>query len=202
MDLDKIIASLEETAKVIENKIVLDPAVFEEIKASDAKTKEMVLAEQQKSAELQTKLEAVEAKYMGLECEKIVADTRSYVATKETEIVEAEAKIEKENNRRKEELTAKGFANDKVIACALKMDMDAYNAYVESLVIAKEVGHQTALSAEKKAILDGQKEFDKSVAANNGHQEMDLSTTSFVEGFKQAAKAAIKEVKQLNEGSK
>lgn len=198
MDLDKIIASIEETAKVIENKVVLDTAVFEEIKANDAKTKEMVLAEQQKSAELQAKLEVVEAKYMTLESDKVVADARSYVVAKELELVEAEAKIEKENNRRKEEMTSKGFTDEKVVACALKMQLDDYNSYLESLVIAKEVGRMAAINAEKKQILQGQ--TDTVV----GHQEMDLSTnpSSFIEGFKAVAKEVNKEVKQLNEGSK
>jgi len=144
MDVEKIIASIESTTKVLDGKVIVDASAVEELKAADVANKELIAAEQAKTAEMVKELETVKAKVDSLEVDKVVAETKMYAITKEAEMIEADRKaIEKQDNRKKD-LLDKGFNDEKIVATAITLEDSAFEVFVASLVTARESGKAQA----------------------------------------------------------
>ncbi|NCA93125.1 hypothetical protein EOM82_07815 [bacterium] len=177
MDVEKIIASIEATAKAIDGKIMVDASTVEELKAADTSNKELIAAEQAKTAEMSKELETVKAQVNALEVDKVVAEAKTYVLTQEAEMVEAERKATEKQENRKKDLAEKGFADEKIVATAISLEENAYEAFVSSLITAREEGKAQAEKtiAQKEAEL-GKEDLTKakSDAKVIESHEMDL----------------------------
>lgn len=158
MDVEKIIASIEATAKAIDGKVILDASTVDELKATDAANKELIAAEQAKTAEITAQLEAVKAQVNVLETEKVVAEAKVYVASTEAAMLEAKCDKERRDAKRKKEMEDKGFADAATVEAALCMDEEDYAKFVASLEKARELGKAQA----EKTIAQREEELAKS----------------------------------------
>lgn len=158
MDVEKIIASIEATAKAIDGKVILDASAVDELKANDTANKELIAAEQAKTAELSAQLEAVKAQVNVLETEKVVAEAKVYVASTEAAMLEAKCDKERRDAKRKKEMEDKGFADAATVEAALCMDEEDYAKFVASLEKARELGKAQA----EKTIAQREEELAKS----------------------------------------
>jgi len=175
MDVEKIIASIEATAKAIDGKVILDASTVDELKATDAANKELIAAEQAKTAEITAQLEAVKAQVNVLETEKVVAEAKVYVASTEAAMLEAKCDKERRDAKRKKEMEDKGFADAATVEAALCMDEEDYAKFVASLEKARELGKAQA----EKTIAQREEELAKSdltkaKADKSTTNEMDL----------------------------
>ena len=158
MDVEKIIASIEATAKAIDGKVIVDASTVDELKATDAANKELIAAEQAKTAEITAQLEAVKAQVNVLETEKVVAEAKVYVASTEAAMLEAKCDKERRDAKRKKEMEDKGFADAATVEAALCMDEEDYAKFVASLEKARELGKAQA----EKTIAQREEELAKS----------------------------------------
>lgn len=175
MDVEKIIASIEATAKAIDGKVIVDASTVEELKATDTANKELIAAEQAKTAELTAQLETVKAQVNVLETEKVVAEAKVYVASTEAAMLEAKCKEEKMRAERKKQMEEKGFSDAATIEAAMCMDEEDYAKFIASLEKARELGKAQAekTTAQREQEL-AQADLTKAKADKPTTNEMDL----------------------------
>lgn len=199
MDVEKIIASIEETAKVLDQKVILDASAVEQLKAADTANKELIAAEQAKTAEISKELEAVKAQLNTLEVDKVVAETKAYALEREAEMVEAEHKaIEKQENRKKD-LIEKGFNDEKIMATAIILEDVAYEAFIASLVTARESGKAQAektVAEKEKAMAANDLTKAKADKAVSNEMDLGFGNGSIKDKMKQLVNAISTEVKK------
>jgi len=175
MDVEKIIASIEAAAKAIDGKVILDASTVDELKATDAANKELIAAEQAKTAEISAQLEAVKAQVNVLETEKVVAEAKVYVASTEAAMLEAKCQKDRRDAKRKKEMQDKGFADEATVEAAMCMEDEDYAKFIASLEKARELGKAQA----EKTIAQREEELAKTdlTKANSDKpetNEMDL----------------------------
>lgn len=175
MDIEKIIASIESTTKILDGKVVLDTAAVEELKATDAKSKELIEAAQAKTTELSKELEAVKAQINSLETDKVVAEAKMYVVAQEKAMADAELAKAKKEEERKANLASKGFTDEKIVATALSLDDKTYESFVSALEVAKAAVAPTAADKEKEL---AKTDLTKAKAEKAETNEMDLGLAS------------------------
>lgn len=195
MDIEKLIASIEKTTKVLDGKAVLDTAAVEELKASAAKSKELIEAEQAKTSEIAKELEAVKAQLNTIEAEKVVAEAKVYVASQEKAMAEVELAEAKRKEERKQNLVSKGFADEKIVATALMLDDKTYESFVASLEVAKTAAVVTAADKEKEM---AKTDLTKAKADKPESNEMDLGLagTDMKANMAKLASAIATEIKK------
>lgn len=198
MDVEKIIASIEATAKAIDGKVILDASAVDELKANDTANKELIAAEQAKTAELSAQLEAVKAQVNVLETEKVVAEAKVYVASAEAAMLEAKCDKERRDAKRKKEMEDKGFADAATVEAALCMDEEDYAKFVASLEKARELGKAQAEKtiAQREQELS-QHDLTKAKADKPTTNEMDLGLGGTLkEKMAKLANAITNEIKK------
>lgn len=160
-ELELAIASVQETAKILEGKVVIDAKVFDGVNA--------------RISELEKTNAAAIEKAETLEAEIVTANAKAYVAKTEAEIVAANVAKEAEMAKRKEELKSKGFISEKTIAMALTLSNEQYADYIAALEDAKEVSKAAAIEEAKKTIKANQEEFAAAKDGKEGEQEINLA---------------------------
>ncbi len=187
-NFEEILAKIAENTKMLEGKVVIDPVVFDELKASNAKSIETVTAANAEIEKLKSELETVSAKCETFETEKVISECVAYVEKTEKELVEAAAKAEAEKNRRKEELTKAGIADEKIIETALTVDEKSFQAIIASAVNAVEVAKAAAIKEKQEEIKKEQEAMGKTVASADGISEMNLDNKPFSERLRTVVK--------------
>jgi hypothetical protein len=175
MDVEKIIASIESTTKVLDGKVIVDASAIEELKKADTTNKELIAAEQSKTADLTKQLETVTAQVNVLETEKVVAESKAYVTATEAAMYQAECDKEKRFAERKKKMEDKGFADEATIATAMEMTDEDFAKFLASLEKACELGKARAEKtiAQKEQTLSAT-DLTKAKAEVPTTNEMDL----------------------------
>jgi len=191
-NFEAILAKIAENTKMLDDKVVIDPAVFDELKSANTASMEAVTAANAKIAELETSLTEVSAKCDTLEVEKTVSECIAYVEKTEKELVEAKAKADAEANRRKEELAKVGVTSEKAIAMAVAVDAEGFETMLATFSEVAVAEQKKVVENKKADIQEGQKELAVTIANAGGASEMDLSEKmSFSEKFRAVGKKAI-----------
>jgi len=194
-NFEAILAKIAENTKMLDDKVVIDPTVFDELKSANTASMEAVTAANAKIAELETSLIEVSAKCDTLEVEKTVSECVAYVEKTEKELVEAKAKSEVEANRRKEELAKAGVTSEKAIAMAVTVDAEGFETMLAAFSEVAVAEQKKVIENKKADIQEGQKELAATVANTGGASEMDLSEKmSFSEKFRTVSKKAIDKI--------